>query len=72
MPNDLPSDVSAHPDGLELITPENKAGTSLRDMERELIRSTLQQTDGNKSQTAIILGIARQTLQNKIKEYDLK
>lgn len=47
------------------------SGLTLRDMERELIRATLQQTNGNKSQTAKILGIARQTLQNKMKEYDL-
>ena len=72
MPNDLPSNVSVHPKGSELISPEIQAGTSLRDMERELIRATLEQTNGNKSQTANILGIARQTLQNKMKEYDLK
>jgi two-component system response regulator HydG len=72
MPNDLPSNVSANPDGSELISPEIQAGTSLRDMERELIRATLEQTNGNKSQTANIIGIARQTLQNKMKEYDLK
>ncbi len=40
-------------------------------MERELIRSTLEVTDNNKSETARKLGVARQTLLNKIKEYDL-
>ncbi len=48
-----------------------EAGFTLRDMERELIRSTLEQTGGNKSKTAKILGVARQTLLNKIKEYGL-
>lgn len=36
-----------------------------------MIRNTLEQTHGNKSETARILGIVRQTLQNKIKEYNL-
>ncbi len=46
-------------------------GYTLRDMEREVIRSTLKATDNNKSQTAKRLGVARQTLLNKIKEYGL-
>lgn len=48
-----------------------KSGLTLKDMEREMIRTTLDETDGNKSQTAKKLGIARQTLKNKIKEYGL-
>ncbi len=47
------------------------SGLTLRDMEREMIRTTLAATAGNKSQTARELGIARQTLLNKIKEYGL-
>jgi DNA-binding NtrC family response regulator len=47
------------------------SGLTLKDMEREMIRTTLRETDGNKSQTAKKLGIARQTLKNKIKEYGL-
>lgn len=47
------------------------AGATLKDVEREAIRTTLSQTDGNKSQSAKLLGIARQTLLNKIKEYGL-
>lgn len=47
-------------------------GLTLRDMEREMIRTTLEETAGNKSQTAKELGIARQTLLNKIKEYGLE
>ncbi len=46
-------------------------GLTLKDMEREAIRATLEQTKGNKSQAAKLLGIARQTLLNKIKEYGL-
>ena len=46
-------------------------GLTLKDVEREAIRATLEQTGGNRSRTAKLLGIARQTLLNKIKEYDL-
>jgi DNA-binding NtrC family response regulator len=46
-------------------------GLKLKDLEREAIRSTLKQTDGNKSKSAKLLGIARQTLLNKIKEYKI-
>lgn len=44
---------------------------TLRDMEREMIRAILNETGNNKSLTAKKLGIARQTLLNKIKEYEL-
>jgi two-component system, NtrC family, response regulator HydG len=44
---------------------------TLRDMEREMIRATLAQNKGNRSKTAKILGVARQTLLNKLKEYNI-
>jgi two-component system, NtrC family, response regulator HydG len=40
-------------------------------MEREMIRATLAQNKGNRSKTAKILGVARQTLLNKLKEYNI-
>lgn len=58
--------VGAVPDGSPATTP-----LTLRDMEREMIRVTLAQNKGNRSKTAKILGVARQTLLNKLKEYDL-
>ena len=45
---------------------------TLRDMERLTIKNTLTSTGNNKSLTAKKLGIARQTLLNKIKEYGLE
>jgi two-component system response regulator HydG len=46
-----------------------KAGVSLRDMERQLILKTLEETGGNKSKAARLLGITRRTLLNKLQEY---
>ena len=61
------------PDDMQL--PDKSAtvdsGLTLKDMEREAIKTTLEQEEGNKSRSAKLLGIARQTLLNKIKEYGL-
>ncbi len=65
-PQMLPDDFQ--PSGETAVSP---SGLTLKDVEREAIRTTLKQTDGNKSQSAKLLGIARQTLLNKIKEYGL-
>ena len=48
-----------------------RPGMTLREMEKDLIRITLQKTEGNRTRAAEILGITRQTLQNKLKEYNL-
>ncbi len=49
-------------------TPEPGPPT-LKDAERELILRTLEKTGGNRTRAARILGISRQTLLNKFKEY---
>jgi DNA-binding NtrC family response regulator len=51
--------------------PEFQAGQSLKDMEQELIISALKKTDGNRKETAKILGIGERTLYRKLKEYNL-
>ena len=43
---------------------------TLREMERVQIERTLQQTNGNKSKAANILGISRQTLREKLKQFE--
>ena len=48
-----------------------RPGHTLKEMEKDLIRATLAQTDGNRTRAAEILGITRQTLQNKLREYHL-
>lgn len=70
-PKELPPQMV--PDDFETVEapPSAQGDLSLKDVEREAIRTTLERTDGNKSRTAKILGIARQTLLNKIKGYGL-
>ncbi len=72
-PRELPPQV-APADMLPQKTRNTAApgsGPTLRDMEKEMILNTLEETGHNKSKTAKILGIARQTLLNKMKEYDI-
>lgn len=46
--------------------------TSLFDMEREMIKRALEDTSGNRTKAAKILGISVRTLRNKINEYGWK
>lgn len=49
--------------------PTLRAGVSLREVERELIRITLRETGGNRTKAAEMLGISLRTLRNKLAEY---
>mgnify|MGYP001824148553 CR=1 FL=1 len=69
-PQDLPPHLLSD-EVRELQESNSQDGFTLRDMEREVIRSTLEKTGHNKSQAAKQLGVARQTLLNKIKELSL-
>ncbi len=52
------------------VVPSFSDGTrSLEDIEKEAILTTLEATQGNKSETARRLGISRKTLHNKLKAY---
>lgn len=51
---------------------KDKKHMSLRDYEKIIIENTLKRNDGNKTKVAGILGIRRQTLYNKIKEYNIQ
>lgn len=66
-PNELPISIKQE------NQPVHNLGSSatLKDMEKDWISRILIQTDGNRTQSAKILGITRKTLQNKIKEYNL-
>jgi transcriptional regulator with PAS, ATPase and Fis domain len=47
-------------------------GTSLYEVERELIRQALERSRGNKTMAAKLLRITRDTLRYKVKKYHLK
>jgi len=64
------------PDILQELDPEVKAtyvdlspGRTLKDVEKDMIIRTLEETAGNRTHAAKILGISRRTLQLKLKEY---
>jgi two-component system response regulator HydG len=71
-PADLPPAIQAltssdrEVQGLEL-----PSGISLQEVEKALIVKTLEDTGGNRTRAAEILGINRRTLQNKLKEYGI-
>ncbi len=52
--------------------PVPTAGTTVRDMERQLIQRTLAETGGNRTQAARLLGISLRTLRNKLHEFGLQ
>jgi len=47
-------------------------GTTIHDMEKGLIFSTLERVDGNRTKAATLLGISIRTLRNKLNEYTTK
>jgi len=47
-------------------------GTTMRDMERQLIQRTLDGTGGNRTKAAKLLGISLRTLRNKLNEFGLQ
>jgi DNA-binding NtrC family response regulator len=46
-------------------------GTPMRDLERQLLETTLQLTGGNRTHAAEMLGISLRTIRNKIREFGL-
>ena len=64
----LPADLFDH----SIDTPESsptQAGQSVGEMERKLIMTTIEQTSGNRTHAAKLLGISLRTLRNKLREY---
>ena len=75
-PNDLLMDpVAADPQG-EIPVQEDSGlpamPVSLKEMEEKMIFKTLDQTEGNRTHAAKILGISVRTLRNKLNEYKEK
>jgi DNA-binding NtrC family response regulator len=63
-------DAALASEGREEPTCSFRVGASLRSVEKELIRVTLNHAGGNKKLTAGILGISRRALYNKLKSHD--
>jgi two-component system response regulator HydG len=73
-PEELPPTIRAIGGDPTDTTPQEPplpVGLSLKDVERQLIRRTLEHTGGNRTKAAETLGISRATLHNKLKEYGL-
>ena len=51
---------------------EIRLGASLDELERELIRRTIEFAGGNKSRAADILGVSLKTLYNRLERYNSK
>ncbi len=61
--------------GMEMNTAPEKhtsVGTTIHEMEKDLILSTLDHVDGNRTKAATLLGISIRTLRNKLNEYTEK
>lgn len=67
---DLPQSVRGP--RAEVEASELVAGTTLEQMERTLIRRTLEHTGGNRTHSAALLGIGVRTLQRKMQAYDIR
>jgi two-component system response regulator FlrC len=66
----LLDDIAVKPPGEK---PASLTGTApLKDVERELILKALDETDGNRTYAAKILGISVRTMRNKLQEYRLQ
>ncbi len=78
LPQDLPQEIT---DGVDLPLPTTMNATSeaarpdtnlsMKDIERIMIAQTLDQTNHNISEAALLLDMSRSTLYRKIKEYQL-
>jgi DNA-binding NtrC family response regulator len=51
------------------VTSANGTVLSIAELEKQAIRTALVQTDGNRTQAALLLGISIRTLRNKLQEY---
>jgi len=66
-PEILPEIIRAGMEGAQPV--QTGPGTTIPEMERHLIISTLTQVGGNRTKAAELLGISIRTLRNKLNEY---
>lgn len=67
----LTSELFAHPNLSLPVHASVKVGTSIRELERRLLETTLHNTGGNRTRAAEMLGVSIRTIRNKIREYGL-
>jgi two-component system response regulator HydG len=70
-PAELPDTIAGLDDDAKGADVALTPGRSLKEVEREMILRTLDETSGNRTHAAEILGISRRTLQLKLKEYGI-
>jgi DNA-binding NtrC family response regulator len=66
-PKNLPDEVRQDAQPANAI--RLRVGMTVNDAERELIRATLSELQGNKAKAARMLGLGRKTLYRKLEEY---
>jgi transcriptional regulator with PAS, ATPase and Fis domain len=70
--NDLPPQLIARDERVLVVGQAVAKQLTLRDLEREYIGKVLDNTRGNKTEAARILGVDRTTLYRKLEEYKIK
>ena len=70
-PMEFPQVLKELDDDLRATSLNLQSGRSLKEVEKEMILCTLEETGGNRTHAAKILGISRRTLQLKLKEYGI-
>jgi two-component system response regulator HydG len=69
--HDLPPEIQGA-EGKDQSLVSIPPGMTMKEIEKEAILQTLEDTKGSRTQTARILGVSRKTLQNKLKEYGIR
>jgi DNA-binding NtrC family response regulator len=70
--DDLPPQLTAHGEEAFMVGQAVAKQLTLRDLEKEYIGKVLENTHGNKTEAARILGVDRTTLYRKLEEYKFK
>jgi two-component system response regulator HydG len=70
-PLEFPNDIQELDEELIDSQINLTAGRSLKEVEKAMILRTLEETDGNRTHAARILGITRRTLQLRLKDYGI-
>ncbi|MGD8519874.1 MAG: sigma-54 dependent transcriptional regulator [Desulfobacterales bacterium] len=70
-PLEFPNELQKLDEELKTAQVDLSPGRSLKEVEKDMILRTLEETGGNRTHAAKILGISRRTLQLKLKEYGI-